>query len=346
MRNLASIDLNLLVALDSLLAERSVTHAGARIGLGQSAMSKLLARLRALFADPLLLRTADGMMPTARALALVEPLRRALAEVRRVVDLEAIFEPATAARPVTLASSDLTELLLLPSFVARLRALAPGIDLRVRGADRLDVIAALQAGEVDLALMPLAANTSDLRSVVLYRDELVCVAARGHEAVRKGLTLKRFAACPHILVSVEGRGTAPVETALAARGLRRRVGLSVQHFMPVPFLVAASDMIATVPARLARTMAGMARVEILKLPLSVEGYTMHLVWHRRHDADPLMRWLRERLLDQADDRLADPAGSNLRRPAPVPRPARRPAGARAGPRRRNRRSAPGTGGTS
>ncbi len=332
MENLAAVDLNLLVALDALLAERSVTRAGARIGLSQSAMSKALARLRALFGDPLLVRTADRMVPTARAMALVEPLQRALGDVRRLIERDAAFDPASMRRTVTLASTDLQELLVLPDAIARLRQSAPGIDLRVRASDRIDVVAALQSGEVDLGLMPMMANTSDLRSAVLFRDELVVLVARGHDAARKGLTLKRFLAYPHIMVSVEGRGIAPVDTALAARGLQRRIGLTLQHFLPVPFVVAASDMIAAVPARMARILAATAAVDVLPLPLPSEGYTLHVAWHRRHDADPLLLWLRERLVEHVYDHSVPPVVPASRKSRQGPRPRI----ARAAPQQRDR----------
>ncbi|WP_178131012.1 LysR family transcriptional regulator [Reyranella sp. CPCC 100927] len=332
METLAAVDLNLLVALDALLAERNVTRAGARIGLSQSAMSKALARLRALFGDPLLVRTADRMVPTARAMALVEPLHRALGEVRRVIDRDAAFNPASMRRTVTLASADMQDLLILPDVIAHLRRAAPGIDLRVRASDRIDVVTALQSGEVDLGLMPMMANTSDLRSAVLFREELVVLVARGHDVARKGLTLKRFLAYPHIMVSVEGRGTAPVDAALAARGLQRRIGLTLQHFLPVPFVVAASDMIAAYPARLARILAANVPVAVLPLPLPIEGATVHVAWHRRHDADPLLLWLRERLVEHDYDRSVPP----LVPPNRKSRGSLRPRVAYPAPRRRNR----------
>lgn len=301
MRSLAAIDLNLLVALEALLAERHVTRAGGRIGLSQPAMSKALGRLRVHFGDPLLVRGSGGMEATAKGLALLGPVRGALSQAQSVFEhCPRGFDPRAARRAVTIASSDLTELLVLPAFLARLRRDAPGLDLRVRGVDRIDVVAALDAGEVELALIPLAEHSGDLRAVPLFRDRLVCAVARRHPALRgKKLTLSQYLRLTHVVVSVEWRGASSVDAALVARGVERRIGLVLQHFVPVPFAVGASDMIATLPERLARRLATAAGIALLRPPLALDDFTMHVAWHRRSDHDPLLDWLRARLIHAA-----------------------------------------------
>jgi len=297
--NLASVDLNLLVAFDALLTERNVTRAGAAVGLSQPAMSNALSRLRALFDDPLFVRNAGRMEPTARAATLAEPVRSALLQLQAALEAAGPFDPATARRRFVLASADYTELLLLPPLVARLRAAAPHIDIAFREANRLNARAVLEAGEADLVLVPFTEGLTDLRSAAVLREGFVTIARRGHPAFGKRLTLKRFLELPHVLVSVEGEGTSLLDNVLAARGLKRRIAVSVPHFTAAPFVVATSDAIATVPARVAQRLARVTGLAIHNPPLTIEGFTLHAIWHRRHDADPAHRWLRDQIMQAA-----------------------------------------------
>jgi len=299
--NLSGVDLNLLVAFDALLSERNVTRAGAAVGLSQPAMSNALSRLRALFDDPLFVRNAGRMEPTARAATLAEPVRGALLQLQAALEGAGPFDPATARRRFVLASADYTELLLLPPLVARIRAAAPHVDVAFRDANRLSARAVLEAGEADLVLVPFTEGLTDLRSAAVLRDGFVTIARRGHPAFAKRLTLKRFLELPHILVSVEGEGTSLLDNVLAARGLKRRIAVTVPHFTAAPFVVAASDAVATVPRRIARRLENAARLAIYDPPLAIEGVTLHAIWHRRHDADPAHRWLRDQIMQAARD---------------------------------------------
>ena len=294
--NLASIDLNLLVAFDALLTERNVTRAGAANGLSQPAMSNALARLRALFDDPLFQRIGGRMEPTTRAAALAEPVRAALLQLQSALEGTGPFDPATARRRFVLASADYTELLLLPRLVARLGKAAPHVNIAFRDANRLNVREVLDAGEADIVLVPYIEGLTELRSMALLPEGFVTVARRGHPALKAGLTLKKFIALPHVLVSVEGEGTSLLDNALAARGLKRRIAVTVPHFSAVPFIVAASDAIATLPARIARRFAGATNLTVYKTPLRLEDLTLHAIWHRRHDTDSAHVWLRDQIV--------------------------------------------------
>jgi DNA-binding transcriptional LysR family regulator len=205
------------------------------------------------------------------------------------------FDPTTARRRFVLASADYTELLLLPPLVARVQAAAPHVDIAFRDADRLNARAVLEAGEADLVLVPFTEGLTELRSAVVLRDGFATIARRGHPMIGARLTLKRFLDLPHVLVSVEGEGTSLLDNALAARGLKRRIAVTVPHFTAAPFVVAASDAIATVPTRIARRLARPAGLAIHDPPLKIEGVTLHAIWHRRHDAQPAHRWLREEI---------------------------------------------------
>jgi DNA-binding transcriptional LysR family regulator len=291
---LNAIDLNLLVAFDALVAEGNVTRAGARIGLSQPALSKALGRLRNLFDDPLFIRIDGRMQPTARALQLADPVRRALTEIERAMVPAACFEPASAEGLVVLATVDLTDLLLLlPRVIAHLREAAPGLDVRVRPCDRLRLPGMLAGGEIDLALLPVGELGSDYRAEPLFQDTVTCLVAADHPSVRDELTIADFVDLPHIAVSTEGRGDAVIDSLLAIRGLERRVQLTVPTYLAVAPAVASSDLIATVPTRLAGWLAGIARLRLCDPPLPVAGFTVHQVWHSRTDQDPVQCWLRQ-----------------------------------------------------
>ncbi|WP_034851913.1 LysR family transcriptional regulator [Inquilinus limosus] len=295
--DLAGVDLNLLKLLDALLQERSVTRAGLRLGLSQPAASRALGRLRRLLADRIVVRTPKGLELTPRAAALAEPVARLLESARAIV-APTDFDPATARGRVTIAGVDYTTLLVMPALVSRLSRLAPGLDIEIPppAGDHVGLIAADAA---DLALGVYDALPAGFFRRALYEEDLVCAVRRGHPVIAAGLTLERFAALSHLLVIVTGRGEAPVDVALARRGLTRRVAMRLPHFIAAPMLVAESDMILSLPRRLARRIAATAPIEILELPLEIGPLTVSMIWHERRQDDPAHAWLRRQLAEAA-----------------------------------------------
>lgn len=290
--HLPGVDLNLLVAFDALLAERSVTRAARRIGITQPAMSHALARLRSLFDDELLVRTPRGMLPTPRAEALEGPIRGALAAIERAIGATATFEPAEARRSFTIGTSDYGELVTLPPLLSRLSRDAPGIDLRMRPMDE-DWPRALEAGELDLAIgPPISTVPASIKAQRLFDERFVCVLRAGHPAAKRPLTLARYVALPHALIAPRGRAGGYVDDALAARGLSRRIALVIPHFLVAPFAVANSDLVVTLAERVARAFAGVLPLSIVAPPLELPGFSFHQFWHERVDRDPAHRWLR------------------------------------------------------
>ncbi len=299
--HLGAVDLNLLVALDALLIERSVTRAAQRIGLTQSAMSHALARLRSVLGDELLVRGPSGMVPTARGEALALPIRKALEEVARAL-APAAFDPKTARGKVVVGTSDYVELVLLPSVVAHLAREAPGIDLRVVTlAD--DILPDLASGAMDLVIAPpdTYADRAGVLSRRLFDDRFVCIVRREHPLAKKKLTLARFIEARHALISPRGKEGGFVDDALARRGLSRRVAVAVPHFLIAPHLVASSDLVLTVAQRVASVIAEPLGLTILAPPseLALAGFTMALLWHERSQADPMLKWFREVLAGAA-----------------------------------------------
>jgi len=288
---LASIDLNLLVALDALLTEGNVTRAAARIGRTQSAMSHALARLRELFDDPLLIRTPQGMLPTPRAQQLIEPIRRSLGDIERAIAARPEFDPRVSRRRFTLVMSDYNELVVLPHLLARLSEEAPGIDLVVQsilnGAER-----ALEAGEVDLAVVLAHKPLPGIYRQPLFKDRFVCMVRDGHPTVKRKLTLDQYLDLSHVLIAPRGSAGGFVDNALAAQGLQRRIAVQVPHFLIAPLIVAQSNLCLTLAERLARSFAEMLPLKIVPPPLEVPGFTMVQIWHERHHLDPGHAWMR------------------------------------------------------
>jgi DNA-binding transcriptional LysR family regulator len=304
-RNLRAVDLNLLVAFDALIAERNVTRAAGRIGLSQPAMSKALNRLRHLFGDPLFVRHDRAMEPTPRAIELSVPIRGALADISRTLTLPTSFDPATARATLKIATVELYHTKLLPSLVRHLRCHAPGVDLQVRANDCSFLHEQLASGEIDIALAPLGTKTAELHAEPLWNDRLVTLVGENNP-LRDPVTIEAYAAAVHMVdaghvqVSPDGVGTSVVDAILAARGLRRRIALVLPSSAGVPFVVAATDLIATLPSRIVKGLAPVPHVRLVTPPLDLE-VSPHMFWHRRADADPLHAWLRAAIREIAAD---------------------------------------------
>lgn len=287
------LDLNLLVTLEALLAERNVTRAAARLHLSQPAVSAQLGRLRAVFDDPLLVPARRGMIPTAKAEALQAPLRRALAGVREAVEVQGAFDPGRARMTLSIACTDYTQAAIVRPLLLALRAQAPGIRVAVRDLDPVRLAERMAGGDVDLALMIPAAAPPELHVRPLFGEDYVLVARRGHPRLdgRRKLTLAGFAALEHVVVSLRGGDfTTAVDTVLAARGVTRNVVLSVPSFLFQLEVVAGSDLVALVPRRLLDDRG--AGLQVLDCPFPVAGFGIGMAWHARCHGHDGHRWIR------------------------------------------------------
>lgn len=248
--NLRAIDLNLLVALEALISERHVTRAADRVGLSQPAMSSALGRLRHIFKDDLLVRTARGMQPTPRALELMQPLGRVLRQVERVLEGDPGFDPAASRRAFRLRLSDLLAFLLLPGLLERLKHEAPQVALDVVHLPPARTVEALENDEIDLAVSMGLAPSGAIRSAVLFADRMVCVMRRGHRLARRKLTLDAFLAERHVKTSMSPADLRFVDDALKKMRRERDVALNLPHWHVVP---------RAGPQRLSRRHAGAVR---------------------------------------------------------------------------------------
>jgi DNA-binding transcriptional LysR family regulator len=291
---LASVDVNLLVALQALLSERNVTRAAARLALSPSATSHALSRLRDLYGDPLLVRSGRRMDLTPRAVALLPQLERGLGDLAGTLEGEPAFNPATARRAFTLSMADYSQAINLGQLLGRLHRLAPGVTLSVVAYP--NSLELLDAGTLDLALL---ANTASpppgFSAQKLFDDGFVSVVRRDHPKVRarwRALPMATFLALDHLVVAPAGSPGSIVDSELERRGLSRRVAARVSSFLVVPLLVSQSDLVSTGPERLLRRMKAHYPIHLLQPPLALPRFDLHMVWHARRDHDPAHAWLR------------------------------------------------------
>lgn len=295
---LARLDLNLLVALDALLAERSVTRAARRVGLSQPAMSNALARLRVAFGDPLLVRARGEMVPTPRALALGRVTASALRDLEAAMEADGTFDPASARRTFTLAASDYVGLVLLAPLVRSLASRAPGITLRVVGLQPDLSLAELEAGAIDLTLGVFKSAPRSLHRVALFEDRLVTVMRRGHPAAGRPLRARDLAALAQVQIAPQGETAGRIDLELAEHGLARHVALAAPHFL-LALTVAGTDLACSIPERLADALAPLADLVTTPLPIAKQTISVAAYWHPRAHHDPGHAWLRAQLVEHA-----------------------------------------------
>lgn len=289
--HLRRLDLNLLVVLEALISERSVTRAADRLGLTQPAVSHALGRLRKSLGDPLLVRVPRGMELTPRAQAIARPLARALDDLAAAVRPPAQFEPASASRRFRIATDDYLERLLLPKLLARLWRAGPGIDIEVTTAGPRSGHE-LADGPLDAVIAPtgVIGRLPGAYTQHLFDERFVCLSRARHPAIGRKLTLDDYVSLPHLLVSPGGRPGSVVDSALARLGLRRRVAITVPHFLAALPIVRQSDAIVTIGRRLA--LASREGLRIHAPPLELPGFDVSLFWHERDHADPAHIWFR------------------------------------------------------
>jgi DNA-binding transcriptional LysR family regulator len=295
--NVTDLDLNLLRAFDAIASAGSVTVAGANIGLSQPAMSNALARLRELFGDPLFVRTPRGMRPTPFAQQLAQPVRDALRLIQGALQQHAGFDPRSSGNTFRLSMTDIGEMVFLPGLLARVKRDAPGVKIEVARIPIKDVHAALEAGEIDLAVGFLPGLTTGVLRQPLFREHYVCMMRAGHPLAGAKISVKQFREAAHVLVSYAGTGHQVIEETFVKEGLTERIAARVPDFLVVPMILDRTDLIVTVPSRVAAVFAQLGNVKVLKLPVNIPSFEVRLHWHRRFHQDPANRWLREAMTE-------------------------------------------------
>ncbi|OHV45054.1 LysR family transcriptional regulator [Parafrankia soli] len=303
MQSVASLDLNLLVALDALLEERSVSGAARRLLLTESAVSRALGRIRRAMDDPVLVRAGHRMVPTPRALAVQ-------VEVHALVErAHAVFTPVrepvlvTLTRTFTILASDALTTAIGVDLLDRLTRDAPGARVRFL-PEPSATDDPLRDGTADLEIGDIDSTSPEIHIEVLGEEQALAVVRAGHPLARGRLTPERLAAARHVTVSRRGRFAGPLDEALAARGLRRTVAVSVPSHSAALLLVAGSDLVGLVPARLGRGLLTSFGLVALDIGLDLPILTIAQAWHPRNEADAPHRWLRGHVRDTIRHALA------------------------------------------
>lgn len=296
--DLKRVDLNLLVALDALLAERNVTRAAARLSIGQSAMSSTLARLRRLLDDPLLVRNGRTLVATKRAEALQGPLREVLGRIELLLASHQEFDPATTERTFTVLASDFVLMTYLKPILLRITEQAPGIKFSLRDPSG-DFAEQLRQGAADLIIAPkeMLPRSTGLRTRELFREPYVCIVDKDHPQVGERLTEEQFSELPY-LAWASGAIESPVERQLDRDQVQRRTELTT-GLIAAPFVVPGTDMFAIVPERLALWPSVSENVRVFLPPVPMNLLVEQMAWAELNHEDPAHRWLRARLIEES-----------------------------------------------
>ncbi len=298
MSNLRTFDLNLLVAFDVLMRELNVTRAAEQMFVTQSAMSHILHRLRQQLDDPLLVKTPTGMKPTERALALIAPVRALLSEMEQLIQPPLEFEASTSQRRFVLAATDYLEFLIIPALTGAIDQIAPSVDLHVKRTEASFPVTQLENGSLDVVLGfgSVLNPPSHLRCQTLFDDEMVCVVRQNHPIIRTAPSLEDYIAVPHMLISWKGTPAGIIDQHLQEMGLERRIKLIVPNFLSAPLIVAQTDMILSLPYKLAKRFTKFVPLEIFPVPIQLPAYDLVMIWHPLHDKDPAHQWLRDKIM--------------------------------------------------
>ena len=300
MASVSSVDLNLLIALGALLEERNLTRAGEKTNMSQPAMSSALARLRRHFGDELLVRDGRQYQLTALAEKLLTDVRDALRQVERTLEVRTEFDPATSTRTFSLVMSDYAVTVLVDPLLRRARELAPGVGLTVNPipGDMQESDRSLL--QHDLMIAPLG-FTFPGESEEIFRDRYVCLIDAGNSSLTDGtLSLASFGALPQAVATFGQREMLnQAEHALTVLGVPRRVQVTTEGWLPLPFVVAGTDLVAVVPERLARRVAGTAGVLVVEPPFGKIDLIEAVWWHPTRSGDQALRWLRSIVADVA-----------------------------------------------
>lgn len=301
---LNEIDLNLLVIFNQLLAEKRVSKVADNLGLGQPAVSNALARLRKLFGDELFVRTSGGMQPTPFAEQIAESIGYALSMIHGAVNANNTFDHVTSKRSFSIGMTDIGEIYFLPLLIKRIQKIAPFISVSTVRNTAVNLKDAMEAGHIDLAIGLLPQLKAGFFQQRLFLQRYVCIFRKGH-ALDKGKVMpSEFFAADHIAIVSAGTGHGKVDELLDSNANQRKVKLKVPHFVAVGNILQASDLIATVPERLAERIAKPFGLSYVKHPVALPQIAINMFWHAKFQKDPGNQWLRSLIFEMHADKSA------------------------------------------
>ena len=309
--NLKNVDLNLLIYLDALLRKRSVTKAAEAMGISQPAMSNGLQRLRTLFADPLLIRTKEGMSPTERAEQLQPLIRDIVASVEKAVEPDKGFDPQVSDRVFRLSVSDYSECTLMPPLLTRLARIAPNIALDILTPSDVS-FEDVESGTVDLVINRFDVLPQSFHVKTIWRDGFSCMISR-QNPIRKDFSLESYLAASHVWVSKTGMGIGVgvepsavqqlgwVDDALARLGEKRRIRVFTRHYQAAMQLAELRDLVITLPSKSANLQKGNPDIVILPPPFEIPDIELKMAWSPLLQHNPAHQWLRGLIAEVASE---------------------------------------------
>ncbi len=294
--NLSRVDLNLFIVFEAIFTLGSITSAGRKLNLSQSAVSHALARLRTLFDDPLFERNSKGMTPTPLARTLIVDVRNALHSMECTLQKTVHFDLSTTQRRFTIAMGDPFDSLMLPALMERIGPVAPGIEIESIYSDRRRVEAALLDGSLDMAIDVLISTSPDIANAPVLSEPLVVLARKGHPSIQGSVDLDTYLKQAHIQVSSRRRGLSIEDISLRRSGMTRQIRIRCQHYAAACRIVSRTDMLMTMPRSFAKMTNDAVHNQILPAPFPSLRLELFLYWHSRSENDAAARWLREQIL--------------------------------------------------
>jgi DNA-binding transcriptional LysR family regulator len=304
--NIRNIDLNLLVVLDVLLDERSVSRAAERLNLSQPAVSGALKRLRETFEDPLFVRTRQGIRPTPNALELIGPVKTVLKDIDSILSVVG-FDPDDAETVFTVAATDYAQMTFLAPLMREVHRAAPNIRFSIVSTDIPRMPGQFDRQEIDFAVTVPEMAPPNIHAMELFEDRYVCAVSASHPTATPEMSLDAFCALDHVLVTPSSGGFyGPTDDALAKQGRQRRVSVSVPNFLSLPGILANSEFITVAPERILRPFAD--SLTIFPAPLPLPSFKVIAAWHELSVRSPAHSWLRDRMADLATHMDSLPIG--------------------------------------
>lgn len=294
--NISTFDLNLLAVFMQLWETRSVTRASDKLALSQPAVSHALRRLRDALGDELFVAGKGGLVPTARAQALVTPVREALAQIGQALQQGESFVPALARREFKIGAVDLVEFAIAPQLLEEIGREAPGILIKLVPAPEGELAyQMLESGEIDAVLGGLSIKGSGVRNETVAEINLVTLFWKREKLAKRSFPLDLYLERPHIVIHTTDRRGSVVDQTLAQQNLRRRIGAVVQHFIAMPIIAERTGYICNLPSRMGPTFAGLFNLNVYEPPLPFAASPLYISWHKRFEADPAIEWLLQKI---------------------------------------------------
>jgi DNA-binding transcriptional LysR family regulator len=291
------IDLNLLVVFNEIFQEQQISSVAKRLNLSQPAVSNALARLRRTFDDQLFVRTKDGMQPTPLAEQLAEPIRSALNGLTQAMNVQEKFDAATSTRQFSLALTDVAELYFMPRLIQHCAELAPQVKIRTERTNSLDLMSDMGAGRIDIAIGAFKEMSDALFQRRLFKQHYVVMMRANHPLAAETLNQKKYLSAQHLIVDSSESPYDRINHDLDKAGVLSKAKFSVPHFTAVPYIIANSDLLVTVPQKLAESAALPFQLAFQASPLRLPELQTNIFWHRRFNQDQGNQWLRNLIVE-------------------------------------------------